>query len=201
MGRTSDAKERLIATAIVLIRARSYASVSVDDMCHDAGVRKGSFYHFFPSKRDLALAAVDAWWAQLRAELLEPSFATDLPPLDRIRRLFERVSAQHAATQARLGNVQGCPLGNLTLELSAQDEVMREKLDATFSHFGRFFEQALRDAVQLGDVPQDTDPEVSAQALLAYLYGTILLAKSANNAHLMQVLTPRALGLVALSAV
>ncbi len=197
MGRTSDAKERLIVAAITLIRARSYNAVSVDDLCRGAAVRKGSFYHFFPSKRDLALAAVDSWWERLRAELLEPSFAPDLPPLQRIRRLFERASNQHVANQERRGKMQGCPLGNLTLELSAQDEVMREKLDSTFSQFGQFFEQALRDALETGDVAPDTDPQVTAQALLAYLYGTILLAKSANNAHLMQVLTGRALGLVA----
>ena len=53
MGRTSDARERLIATAIELIRARSYESVGVDALCNHAQVKKGSFYHFFPSKQDL----------------------------------------------------------------------------------------------------------------------------------------------------
>ena len=62
MGRTSDARERLIASAIDLIGARSYRAVSVDDLCAHAGVNKGSFYHFFPAKRDLALAAIDLQW-------------------------------------------------------------------------------------------------------------------------------------------
>jgi TetR/AcrR family transcriptional repressor of nem operon len=133
MGRTSNAKDRLIETAVGLIRARSYTAVSVDDLCRHAGVRKGSFYHFFPSKRDLALAAMDAWWNGTRTEVLEPAFQPDVPPLQRIERAFRRAVAQQSRIQERTGRFQGCPFGNLAQELSTQDEVVREKLSATFA--------------------------------------------------------------------
>ena len=56
MGRTSDAKEKLLHVAFDLIWQHSYGSVSVDDICERADVKKGSFYYFFPSKSDLAVA-------------------------------------------------------------------------------------------------------------------------------------------------
>src|SRR5918912_2787057 len=80
MRRLNDARARLIASAIELIYARSYGAVSVDDLCAHAGVHKGSFYHFFPSKRDLLLAALDAQWEQAKQTMLEPAFAPDVPP-------------------------------------------------------------------------------------------------------------------------
>jgi TetR/AcrR family transcriptional regulator, transcriptional repressor for nem operon len=54
MGRTSEARERLIGTAGDLWHRRSYTDVGVSEICETAGVQKGSFYHFFPSKQDLA---------------------------------------------------------------------------------------------------------------------------------------------------
>src|SRR5437868_1482843 len=88
MRRLKDARAQLIASAIKLIHARSYGAVSVDDLCAHAGVHKGSFYHFFPSKRDLLLAVLDIQWEQLQQSMLEPAFARDVPPLQRVARFF-----------------------------------------------------------------------------------------------------------------
>lgn len=196
MGRTSDAKERLIRSAVGMIRARSYASVSVDDLCRNAGVRKGSFYHFFPSKRDLALAALEAWWESTRTDILDPAFVPDVPPLERIERVFQRSVQQQARHKERDGHVQGCPFGNLALELSAQDETIRERLETTFDRFAAYFERALAEAREAGQLPPETDLQAAARALLAYLYGAILLAKTADDVTVMQQLATRALRLV-----
>lgn len=51
MGRTSNAKERLLEAVIELIWTGSYGSTSVDQICERAGVKKGSFYHFFESRK------------------------------------------------------------------------------------------------------------------------------------------------------
>lgn len=196
MGRTSDAKERLIDTAVLLIRAKSYSSVSVDDLCTHAGVRKGSFYHFFKSKRDLALAAVDSWWDSMKADVLEPAFQPDVPPLRRIERLFERAVSQQSLNQEQMGQFQGCPLGNLTLEVSSQDEVMRQKLESTFDGFSNYIEKSLTEALADGSLAPGLPVRETAQALLSYLYGIILMAKASNDSHLMETLSTRALHLV-----
>ncbi len=81
MPRSSTARARLVACAASRIHASSYASsyasASVADLCSDADARKGSFYCFFPSKRDLALAAIDEQWANTRRTILEAAFAPD----------------------------------------------------------------------------------------------------------------------------
>jgi TetR/AcrR family transcriptional repressor of nem operon len=62
MGRPSDAKQRLIEAARNVIFTHSYEGVSVDELCAAAGVNKSSFYHFFSSKQDLVLAAIESQW-------------------------------------------------------------------------------------------------------------------------------------------
>ena len=52
-----ESKVRLIEASTNVIRAKGYAATTVDDICHRAGVTKGSFFHHFKSKDDLAVAA------------------------------------------------------------------------------------------------------------------------------------------------
>lgn len=182
MGRTSDARERLIESARSLIHASSYGSASVDDLCASAGVKKGSFYYFFPSKRDLALAALDVQWERVQTNLLAPAFAEDLPPLARFDRFFERV-----ATSQQRPVVLGCPFGNLAVEMGTLDEVIRDRVRSILDGYQRYFRGAIADAQQAGQIPP-TDSDVSARALVAYLQGTLLLAKTHNDANLIRLL-------------
>ena len=86
MDSRTDTRQRLIDSARDLIYTRSYTDVGVQEICDRAGVRKGSFYHFFPSKRDLTLAMLDQFQVFFRNNILERAFAADIPPLQRISR-------------------------------------------------------------------------------------------------------------------
>ena len=52
-----ESKTKLLDAALHVIRVKGYAATTVDDICHEAGVTKGSFFHHFKSKDELALAA------------------------------------------------------------------------------------------------------------------------------------------------
>jgi TetR/AcrR family transcriptional regulator, transcriptional repressor for nem operon len=195
MGRTSDARERLIASAIYLIGARSYRAVSVDDLCAHAGVNKGSFYHFFPAKRDLALAAIDRQGEQARRRLFDPAFAPDVPPLERIARLFAQEAALQKAGQIAVGCVLGCPFGNLAVEMGTQDAAIRAKVDEVLAGFCAYVEDALREAQATGSI-RATDVAATARATIAYFEGVMLLAKAHNDAALIERLGTEAIRLV-----
>ena len=185
MGRTSDARERLINSAVELVHARSYGSVGVNELCEHAGVKKGSFYHFFPSKRDLTSAALDEVARRYEQDIYKPAFAKDLPPLERIQRFFQLVYEYHASLTETAGRMEGCHIGNLAVELSTQDEVIREKVKGMFEGGVALFEQALREAVAAGDLPA-IDVSLAAHALQAYLEGVVLLAKTWNNPDMIR---------------
>ena len=192
MRRIGDARERLIASAIQLIHARSYGAVSVDDLCAHAGLHKGSFYHFFPSKRDLLLAALDLQWEQGKQTILEPAFAPDVPPLERIARFFTLFADPHYADPDGTGCMLGCPFGNLAAEMGAQDPLIRAKVQEVFAGICAYIEGALREAVAEGAIT-GVDVAAGARALFAFGEGIMLLAKAANDAALIEQLRHTAL--------
>jgi len=183
MGRDSNAKERILESAQSLIYARSYSNVGIQEICNDAKVKKGSFYHFFPSKRDLTLAVLE----RVRQEFLQHAeifFAKEIPPLERFDRLIQFDYESQKQLKETTGHMPGCPLANLASELSTQDEVIRKRVDEIFKELMIPFETALEDAVRLGDIPE-VNITASAEAIFAYLEGLFLLAKTRNDPELI----------------
>jgi TetR/AcrR family transcriptional repressor of nem operon len=196
MGRPSDARERLIAAAREVIYANSYEGVSVDELCAAAGVHKSSFYHFFSSKQDLVLAALESQWQRLQEMLLKPSFSNQLPPQDQLLRFFDLMWEGQQTQKQTGGHMRGCPAGNLTLEMSTQDELIRTRVEQIFQEWLKYFERMLDEAKEQGVVPATLDTAVTAQALLAYFEGVMLLAKSRNDPALIQTLRMGALSIM-----
>jgi TetR/AcrR family transcriptional repressor of nem operon len=187
MGPRGDTKERLIASAIDLMHGRSYANVGVQELCNQAGVKKGSFYHFFPSKRDLRLAALDQECERLRRDLWAKAFSKEVPPLKRIERYLEMSYRAQRADWEATGTVRGCPFGNLALELATQDELIRERINRIFHESVKNLESVLSEAVAVGDLPA-LDVGRTARAILAYMEGIILVAKSKNDPEVIREL-------------
>src|SRR5947208_13020184 len=98
MGRTSDARQKILDAARSLIEGRGYSALGVAEICKAAGVPKGSFYYFFESKESLALAVVDEHWAAQKRDW-ERALGGTGKPLERLRRLFEETEAGQRAVQ------------------------------------------------------------------------------------------------------
>jgi len=196
MGRTSDARERLIEAAGRLFHARSYEAVGVQELCDAAGVNKGSFYHYFPSKDDLAAAVIDAQWANVRDEILTPTLADDIAPLARIERFFARLARNQRSARKDLGVTPGCPLANLSGELCTHEPKLRRKLARVFVGMRAAFEGTLHAAVAAGELPRGTDVPRAAEALVAFAEGALLLAAAHDDPGLVGRLGRLALGLV-----
>lgn len=179
MGRTSDARERLIDTGRDLMQQRGYTAVGVAELCDEAGVNKGSFYHQFPSKRELALEVIDSYWAEA-STLLDGVATGEGSPLERIRGFFEQVQAHHQELRDQCGRVVGCPLGSLAQEMSTQDPVLRQRLGEIFGLYVDRLERVIAEAVGRGDLPTQNARQ-SARSLTALLEGAILLAKTQND--------------------
>jgi TetR/AcrR family transcriptional repressor of nem operon len=196
MGRPSDAKERLIEAAITIIFANSYGNVSVDELCLQAGVTKSSFYHFFTSKRDLVLAALEDYWQSFEQTILTRTFNKRLPPQEQILYFFDLTMEKQLQRLATSGSIRGCPIGNMTLEMSTQDSLIRERVEQIFQRWLTYFERMLNEAKEQGLVPITLDTTITAQALLAYFEGVMLLAKGRNDPALFHMLRSGTLALM-----
>ncbi|MER8004463.1 TetR/AcrR family transcriptional regulator [Streptomyces sp. NPDC094149] len=179
MGRTSDAKQKILGAARSLIEGRGYSALGVAEICKAAGVPKGSFYYFFESKEALALAVVDEHWAAQKRDWTR-ALGGDEEPLRRLRRLFEETEAGQRAVQEGCGTVSGCLFGNLTLELSNQTEAVRERLQEIFEAQIDMVEAVITEARERGETTA-TDNRAAARAVVAQLEGQVMFAKLYND--------------------
>ena len=128
MQEQHDTYQRIVESAQELIYASSYADVGVAAICEKAEVKKGSFYHFFPSKQALTLVVIDGFFTRLKTNALDELDAADLPPLEKIETLFRKIMQLQVKIHGQTGQIYGCPLGNLATEMATQDEAIRSKL-------------------------------------------------------------------------
>lgn len=189
MNAQLDTYDRILHAARELIHGRSYAEVGVAAICEQAKVKKGSFYHFFPSKQALTLAVLDTYFVDMKEKLLDPAFRREFPPLERLQRVCQLAYEIHHHIKELSGHVVGCPLGNLALELSTQDEVIRKKLNDIFEKLQTAMHQTLEEAVATGALPP-MNVTATARAMFAYFEGVILLAKTHNDLEILRQLLP-----------
>lgn len=184
-----DTRTRILTTARGLFHGRSYADVGIKEICTLASVQKGSFYHFFPSKQDLAMAVIDDMADDWAHGFVAEAFDPRLPPLERLDYMVDAAYYWQKAAKDIDGRMPGCLFGNLALEISTRDEVLRAKLNAVFDKAGTRFHETLAEAIERGLIaPLDT--AATAQAMLAFLEGVILLAKSRNDPEVVRMLGP-----------
>jgi TetR/AcrR family transcriptional regulator, transcriptional repressor for nem operon len=172
--RTSDARARILTTAARLFLQRSYQAVGVDELCRAANVRKGSFYHYFSSKSELAKAVVDLHAAAFVTQLSSVAAAT---PAQKLHAIPDAIGAIQSALEAQFGRAVGCPFGNLAAELSTTDDDVRLHLADTLGAMEGHLAKVCHEAADAGALRQGTDPDGLAHALLAQYQGIILLAK------------------------
>lgn len=194
MPRISDADQRLMAAALELIWGNSYGSTSVDAICEKAGVKKGSFYYFFQSKSDLAVAALEADWNQKKPHM-DALFSPTTPPLDRLRNYFDDVASRQAAIHKQCGSVLGCPLFSIGSEVCIQDKQISSKVQEIFGRYLKYFESAIRDAHASGAIVAPK-PATKARLLFALYQGILAQARIQNCTTLVKELTAGAMELL-----
>jgi TetR/AcrR family transcriptional repressor of nem operon len=194
MPRKSDAKERLMSAALDLIWGQSYGATSVDAICQKAGVQKGSFYHFFESKSDLAVAALDADWLT-RRPTMDRIFSSATPPLERLTNYFDHVAQSQTAIHSECGSILGCPLFSLGSEICTQDAAIGHKVREILDSYVKYFESAIRDAHAQGalNAPNAT---TKAKLLFAFFQGTLTQARIQNDVTYLRELKAGALELL-----
>jgi TetR/AcrR family transcriptional repressor of nem operon len=195
MGRTSDAKERLLEAALDLIWKRSYGVLTIDAICEKAGVKKGSFYYFFDSKSTLAAAALHESWYACGKDVYDKLFSASIAPLERITAFMTSVYDGQIEVQKEHGQILGCPCFSVGSETSSEDQVVREKAREILSQQLRYFESAIRDA-QAEGIAAPGDAASKAKCLFAFFEGSLAQARIHNDISYLKNLPDAALDIL-----
>ena len=149
-----ERKQQLVDAAMALFAERGYAATRILDICDAAGVAKGLFYWYFPTKLDLFAELVRTMRRRLRVAQAE-AMTADAPPLHRIREGAEasmRFMAENAAYFA-------------LVEVERTDPDVAALLQEGSEIYLQDVVVLVREAQRAGDLP-DTEPRLVALGVL-----------------------------------
>ena len=168
-----EVRSRLLAAGHDLVHARGFAASGVKDITDAAGVPKGSFYAYFPSKEAFAAAILEHYWSDIETRLM-PILEEGGLAQERITRFFHALADEHEAGDFLLG----CLIGNLSLELGGSSEPVRAELVRILGGWNEALTACVRSGQgDTGDVRADLDAAELASLLVEAWEGAALRGK------------------------
>ena len=172
-----DARRALLDAALKLVRANGWAATSVDQLCAEAGVTKGAFFHHFKSKEDLGVAAAQHWDEVTAAKFAEAPYHSLADPLDRV---FGYIDFRAELAQGSLEAIT-CYAGTLVQEVFASSEPLRAAAGHAIDlHISRLTDD-IAGAVALYPPRYPVTPESLATYTQTAVHGGFVLAKAKGD--------------------
>jgi TetR/AcrR family transcriptional repressor of nem operon len=168
-----DARTKLLDAARAVIRAKGFSATSVDDLCRVAGVTKGAFFHHFPTKDALGVAAAEAWADMADALFSSADFHTHADPGDRI---LAYVDFRRAILVGATPDYT-CLVGTMVQEAYDTSPAIRAACEASIVGHARTLEPDLAAALA-GGGRTDIDAMSLALHTQAVIQGAFVLAKA-----------------------
>ncbi|MEH6940643.1 TetR/AcrR family transcriptional regulator [Bacillus sp. JJ722] len=178
----STKKQEIIRIAREVIHSKGYQATSVSDIMAAANIGKGQFYHYFQSKHDLGLAVVEDLVKDLEGQLIIGILNNSDDPITKLNRMLKWAETSHAEMEIKYG----CAMGNLAIEMSAQDEEFRVKIEEFFNHWVNSVTDILTEMIENHQLDESINPKKNAESIVAMIEGGILLMISRQNIQVLQ---------------
>ncbi|WMT90441.1 TetR/AcrR family transcriptional regulator [Pelagibacterium sp. H642] len=175
-----DARTRLFEAARDIIRAKGFAATTVDDLCKQAEVTKGAFFHHFSSKEALGVAAAEFWTDTTSAFFEAAPYHLPDDPLDRV---LAYVAFRKAIIVGELAEFT-CLVGTMAQEVYATSSDIREACGESIFGHAATLEADLEAAMRARGIRGDWTPESLARHTQAVIQGGFVLAKAGNDPDL-----------------
>lgn len=175
-----NSRDKLLDAALHVIRSKGYVATTVDDLCHAAGVTKGSFFHHFKSKEDLALAAVDHWNVMTGGLFASAPFQAPADPRDRV---LGYIDFRAEILQGELPDFT-CLLGTMVQETFETHPRIRDACNAGIASHAHTVAVDIAAAKAIYAPDANWDPETVALYTQAVIQGAFILAKARGSADI-----------------
>jgi len=162
--RSEETRARILDAAVRRFAIAGYDAASVDDICAEAGVSKGAFYHHYPSKQAIFLALMQGWLAMIDMGLNAVRKDTVPETLVQMTNLLPGV---FAAAEDRL------PMFLEFWLQASRDENIWKAMIAPYHHYQEHFARLVDDGIAEGSL-KPTDSHVAAQVIVSLAVGLVL---------------------------
>jgi TetR/AcrR family transcriptional repressor of nem operon len=173
-----QSKTKLLDATLNVVRARGYSATRVEDICAAAGVTKGSFFHHFDSKEDLALAAADRWRENANALFAAADYNSKGDPLDR---LLGYLDFRKSLLSGELSEYT-CFAGTVVQETYATHPALSEACGRSIADNAAWLTPIVAAAMRKYRIKSDWTANSLALHTQAVLQGAFILAKADGQA-------------------
>ena len=165
------------------MKINGYNGTSVKDIVDAAGVPKGSFYNYFPSKESFAIEALEAVSCEDYLANKQRLSADGTPALKRLQDFFESTTRNACDGEFKVG----CFFGNMGQEMADSNEAIRKKVKAVLKRNTGLFVEVLEEAKQAGEIKSDASTEVLGEFLMNAWEGTLMRMKASKSRQPLDV--------------
>ena len=170
-------RAEILHAAFQEVYEHGFQSCSVNEIVAKTDLTKGAFFHYFQTKNDLGYALADEILREITLDRYIRPLAAYANPVQgiihRFKKVIENTSDEHLGL--------GCPLNNLTQEMSAVDPVFREKLNTVLRLWIDETEKYLRKAQAEGYLKPDVDPRQVAEFVVMIEEGSFAMVKNLRD--------------------
>jgi TetR/AcrR family transcriptional repressor of nem operon len=170
-------KTKLLDAALQVIRTKGYAATTIDDLCAVAGVTKGSFFHHFKGKLELALAAVEHWNAMTNGLFAQAPYQQITDPRARV---LAYIDFRAAILQGELPDFT-CLLGTMVQETFDTHPRIRDACNQGIARHALAVSIDIAAAKAMYASDATWDPETAAYFTQAVIQGAFILAKAQGS--------------------
>lgn len=174
----AGARQNLLDAALLLIREKGYSSTSVDELCAQAGVTKGAFFHHFKSKDALAVAAAKHW-SEITGTFFETApYHRHSDPLDRV---LGYLDFRKAILKGEIAEFT-CLVGTMVQEIYGTNPDIREACEACISAHAAKVAADIAEAMKRYRIRASWTAESLGLHTQAVLQGAFIMAKARGGA-------------------
>lgn len=174
----TTARDRLLEAGVKLVRRHGFAGTSVDQLCAEAGVTKGAFFHHFASKEALGVALAEYWSSSTGAFFASAPFHHEGDPAARVLGYIDlRIALISGAAESF-----SCVAGTMVQETFLSSDAIRNACNSSISGNAAALEDDLAAALARSGASGVTAKSLSRH-IQAVIQGAFVLAKAAGEAN------------------
>ena len=162
--RSEETRSRILESSVKLFSERGFNAASVDDICTEAEISKGAFYHHFASKQALFLALLDGW-LKIVDTAIEASKDKTAPET------FMQMAEAFPYIFETAGN--HLPMFMEFWLQASRDEKIWQASIAPYHRYHKYFTSLIKKGVEEGSFV-NVDPQIASRLIISAAMGLLL---------------------------
>lgn len=167
-------RDKIIRKAAAVFNQRGYSGASLSELMEETGLEKGGIYRHFESKEELAVAAFDYAWSEIKQR--RRAILDEIPtPLGKLHGMIDNFAAKPSAVPG------GCALMNTAIDADDGNPALRAHAREALREWLDYLEALVRQGIREGEIARGVPSAAIASTIIATLEGALMMSRLSND--------------------